>query len=130
MALFDDDTPVSCSARLCQIFKQSDDRGLCRLGLELAFRLSPSATVDNPEQQDWVKGLFPQSTFGTDTKGIRDTFNLLTTGGWEKVGRSELDREVVAGLLTVVAVRCRALRSCSTRSRWGILHGPQPSPPP
>ena len=69
---------------------RSDDRGLCRVALELAFRPSPSANADNPDQQEWIRALLSSSAFGQDAKDLRDQFNGMRREGWEKVSLASL----------------------------------------
>ncbi len=78
------ETVAECSARLCQLLKQSDDRGLCRAGIELAFRLSPSNKTEDPKQREWVRHVFSTAAFGRDAGEMRNKFNNLTTSDFEK----------------------------------------------
>lgn len=79
-----------CRARLSQLLSQSDDRGLCRSVVELAFRLSPSANIDFPDQIEWVKQLFPPTLFGTDATRLKDQFNRLNRLQFDKVSLGTL----------------------------------------
>lgn len=60
--------------------------------IELAFRLSPSANVDAPEQKEWVKLLFPPSAFGTDANQMKNHFNNLNKVDFETVSCFPLNR--------------------------------------
>lgn len=78
-----------CSMRLRDLLRQSSERSLSKLALELCFRLSPSANTNDPNQLEWVNQIFGPDTFGTDSNAIKRIFNSFSRLTFNKVTSSD-----------------------------------------